>query len=302
MRRPLLIQGMWGLGDNVFARPFVRAACERYDVFLETPWPELYEDLPIKFVRLDRPRKLRTQQKNVAKQPAGRWVEAPRGRHWLKVSYGQELKRITIVEAIAKKFALFGVYSDLRPFDLPAFAAPFICEKPVAVIRPATIRTEWLAGARNPEPQYLEQISEALADSHEVVVVADLADGHEMLVGRMPFGHRYYVRGELGVTALLGLVRAADVVIGGVGWIVPVSIAYQRKAFIVLGGLGGHNHPNKITDPRMDLSRIGFAYPRSFCLCTNPSHSCVKTIPNLMQQFAAWARRVDLTLSLPRAA
>jgi hypothetical protein len=300
MRRPLLVQGMWGLGDNVFSRPFIRAACENYDVFLQTPWPELYEDLPIRFVRQDR--RLRTQQKNIEKQPPGRWVEPPKGRRWLKVSYGQELRRITIIEAIAQKFAAHGVSSDLRPFDLPAFPAPFTCEKPIAVIRPATIRTEWQAGARNPAPEYLEQISQALADSHEVVVVADLADGHEMLIGRMPFGHRYYVRGELGIRDLLGLARAADVMIGGVGWIVPISIAYQRKAFIVLGGLGGHNHPNKITDPRMDLSRIGFAWPRNFCLCTNPSHSCVKTIPNLMQQFTVWARRVDFTPFLPRAA
>src|SRR5262245_9263081 len=48
---PLLVRGMWGLGDNCYARPFVRAAAEKYDVWLETPWPELYEDIELRFVR-----------------------------------------------------------------------------------------------------------------------------------------------------------------------------------------------------------------------------------------------------------
>lgn len=300
VRPPLLVQGMWGLGDNVYSRPFIRAACDTYEVFLQTPWPELYQDLECKFVRLDR--RLRTQQKNVARQPAERWSSPPRRSRIVKVSYGRELHRATIVRAIAEKFATAGVRSELRPFDLPAFAAPFTCTKPIAIIRPATVRVEWLNRARNPEPHYIDEIARALADTHEVVVVADLADGHETLAGPMPFGHRYYVKGEIDVTQLLGLVQAADVVIGGVGWIVPVSIAAKRKAFIILGGNGGHNHPDRITDPRLDLSRIGFAYPRSFCLCTNMSHCCSKTIPDLMQQFGAWAARVGLMLSLPRVA
>jgi hypothetical protein len=287
MKRPLLVQGMWGLGDNCFARPFIRAACETYDVFLQTPWPELYEDLPIRFVRIDR--KLRTQQKNVDRQLSSRWHSPPKGARWLKVSYGQELRYKTIIGAIGDCFARFGIKWNSSPFELPAFSPPpFISQRPIAIVRPATLRKEWFNQARNPLPQYLGELARKLAETHEVVAVADLDDGQEWLDGEMPFAHRSYVKGELDIRSLLALVQTADVIVGGVGWIVPVSIACRRKAFVVLGGNGGHNHPNKITDPRMDLSRIAFAYPPRFCPCTLMVHRCNKMIPDLMAQFDRW--------------
>ena len=72
--RPILIRGLWGLGDNCYQRPFVRAATREYELHLETPWPELYADLDIKFVCGKR--KLRTQQKNMARQPPERWMRS----------------------------------------------------------------------------------------------------------------------------------------------------------------------------------------------------------------------------------
>ena len=76
---------MFGLGDNCFNRPFVRAAAARYEIYLDTPWPELYADLDIKFVRGTR--QLRTQQKNMARQPADRWARPPPMRE-VKIAYG----------------------------------------------------------------------------------------------------------------------------------------------------------------------------------------------------------------------
>ena len=72
MKPSLLIRGQWGLGDNIFARPIVRACVAKYDVWLETPWPELFEDLPIRFVAARRD--LRTQMRNVARQSPARIV------------------------------------------------------------------------------------------------------------------------------------------------------------------------------------------------------------------------------------
>ena len=71
----VLIRGMYGLGDNCYSRPFVRAATARYQVWLDTPWPELYQDLDLRFVRGTR--KLRTQLANMARQPADRWSRPP---------------------------------------------------------------------------------------------------------------------------------------------------------------------------------------------------------------------------------
>jgi hypothetical protein len=287
MRRPVLIRNLWGLGDNIYSRPFVRAAAKQYEVWLDTPWPELYEDLDIRFVRGNR--KLRTQQKNIARQGTERWSR-PLPMREVKISYGRELATMSIINALEHHWSALRVAFEPGLFDLPDMGpSPVVSDRPLAVVRPVTMRTEWLNDARGPLPQYVSAVAGQLMATHTVVVVADLAPGQEWLVGALPPAHRYLVLGELAVRELLALVRAADVVIGGVGWIMPAGLALRTKTYVVLGGQGGHNAPVKITDPRLDLSRIGFAMPDAFCQCTSMSHRCDKTIADPVGQFCRWA-------------
>jgi len=287
-RKPILVRGLWGLGDNIFQRPFVRAAARDYELHLETPWPELYAELDIKFVRGGR--RLRTQQKNMARQPPQRWMRsAPVPMREIKVSYGRDISTTSIVKALEHRWARLNVGFDPALFDLPDMGpSPVVSEWPIAVIRPVTVRTEWRNEARNPQPEYVAAIAAELMATHTVVAVADLLPGEEWTVGEPPTAHRYFVHGELSVRELLALVREADIVIGGVGWIVPAALALKTKAFVVLGGHGGHNAPEKITDPRLDLSRIGFATPEKFCRCTNMQHTCDKRIVDPLGQFYRW--------------
>ena len=277
---------MWGLGDNIFARPFVRAAAAQYDVHLETPWPELYADLDIKFVRGSR--RLRTQQKNMARQPSDLWFKPRQPMREVKVSYFDLASR-SIVNSLECRWAALKVTFDPALFDLPDMgSAPLSSDRPIAVVRPVTVRSEWRNEARNPRPEYVAAIAADLMATHTVVVVADLARGEEWLEGELPPAHQYLVRGELAVRELLALVRDADIVVGGVGWIVPAGLALKVKTFVVLGGHGGHNAPLKITDPRLDLSRIGFAMPEKFCKCTNMLDNCDKRITDPVGQFHRW--------------
>lgn len=285
------------MGDSIFARPFIRAACKQHDVWLETPWPELFEDLPLRFVKGDEP--LRTQTQNILLQSGARWSTPPsRVGRIVCLSYrGDDLERGSIVSTIERKMQV----GNLRPkWDLPPLGkSPVDTGKAkLAVIRPVTVRKEWQNDARSPRPEYIASIAQYLKSrGFAVVVVAHIKAGEEYLAGDLPPHNAAFVNGEFDVRQLLALVRDADVVIGGVGWIVPAAIALKTKAFIVLGGQGGHNAPEKITDPRMDLSRIGFAMPESFCRCTNMTHNCAKEIPNLMTQFDSWARCVGLICS-----
>ena len=64
------------------------------------------------------------------------------------------------------------------------------------------------------------------------------------------------------------------------------------KTFVILGGHGGHNAPAKITDYRLDVSRLGFAIPDRFCQCISMRHDCDKKISNLMDQFLSWRNRL----------
>jgi hypothetical protein len=285
-RKPILVRGMWGLGDNCYSRPFVRAAAKEYELHLETPWPELYADLDIKFVYGTR--KLRTQRKNMARQRPALWSR-PLPIREIKISYGGEISTTSIVNAMEFRWSRLNVAFDPALFDLPDLGpSPVKSEWPIAVVRPVTVRTEWRNEARNPRPEYVAAIAAELMATHTVVAVADLAPNEEWVVGDPPPAHHYFVHGELTVRELLALVREADIVIGGVGWIVPAVLALKTKAFVVLGGHGGYNAPEKITDPRLDLSRIGFAVPEKFCRCTNMLHNCDKTIADPLGQFHRW--------------
>lgn len=288
-RHPVLIRGMWGLGDNVFCRPFIRMAAEHHRVFLDTPWPELYEDLAINFVH--KPRKLRTQMANVARQPASRWSKPVIPMREIRITYGRDLAQFSIVQSLERAFMpLKGVRFDPVLFDLPDMGpSPVQSERPIAVVRPVTVRTEWHNTARAPRPEYIVALAAELMATHTVVVVADIHADQEWLLGELPPAHHHFIFGELPVRELLALVRDADVVVGGVGWIVPVSLALRTKCFVVLGGHGGHNAPEKITDPRLDLSRLGFAMPERFCRCTSMLHGCDKRIADPLGQFRRWA-------------
>ncbi|MFN4176428.1 hypothetical protein [Phenylobacterium sp.] len=288
MGRALFIDGLKGLGDNIYQRPFVRAQAMEREVWLSTPWPEIYADLPVRFVRTGTT--LRTQALNERRQPARTWGNPPAHAARVRPFYGAgELRRGSIVQAFERFLPL-----SRTPFvfDLPPMGpAPALATggKPIAVVRPVTVRKEWRNEARNPRPEYVAEIARRLMRTHHVVVVAHLAAGEEWLEGELPPHHQAFVRGELDVRGLLALVRDADVVVGGVGWIVPAAVALRTRAFIVLGGQGGHNAPEKITDPRMDLSRISWARPAAYCRCENMRHACVKTIPDLAEQWTAWA-------------
>ena len=283
----ILVRGMWGLGDNIFSRPFVRAAAAQYELWLDTPWPELYADLDIKFVRGTR--RLRTQQKNIARQKIDLWYPSP----WpplreLKINY-TDIGVRSIIRAMECRWAALKIAFDPALFALPDMGpSPITSDRPIAVIRPVTVRAEWRNEARNPRPEYIAAIAAELMATHTLIVVADLARGEEWHEGELPPAHRSFIRGELDVRDLLALVRDADIVIGGVGWIVPAGLALKVKTFVVLGGHGGHNAPEKITDPRLDLSQIGFATPEKFCKCTNMLHNCDKRIADPVGQFRCW--------------
>jgi len=280
---------MKGLGDNLYQRPFIRAAARSRDVYLETPWPELYVDLPRVFpIRTGTT--LRTQRKN-EERAAALYREPRRGCFLRRVSYGSaELRVGSIIRAMERSLPLKGapLVMDVPPSILtsPPLAGPY------ALVRPVTRRREWLNPARNPRPEYVAQVAADLRRRMPVVVVADLESGEEELEGALPPHDVAYLRGELDLPELLSLAAGAEVIVGGVGWIVPAAIALRRPAFVILGGNGGHNAPEKITDRRLDLSRLAFAMPDHFCTCERMTHPCDKTNTRLPLQWETFSSRI----------
>ena len=283
---PLIIRAPYGLGDAIYVRPVIRDAAARHDLYVETPWPELYEDLPLRFVQP--PTTLRVQLANVKRQPPNRWRSAPASAPTVFLYYSAEaFSQGTVYDAMASKMP--PVPDPI--WDLPDMGrSPFDADDaPLVLVRPAVVRQDWPNPSRNPRPEYIEHIAADMkARGYAVVVVCDLSIGEEWIEGAMPPHNLALTHGELSVRQLLAAMQEAALVLGGVGWIVPAAIACETPAFIVLGGNGGANAPDKIIHPLMDCSKMGFAWPETLCRCSDTHHDCPKEIPDLAQQWSAW--------------
>jgi hypothetical protein len=276
--KPLHLIGMGGTGDCVYSRPLVRQLVqERGEIWYSTPYPELVEDIPgVHPVRWGLMR-LRCQSKSMDATPGSVWSKLPPGPlKEIRIQYYLHSLRRSVVEDM--EWWTKEVIEDFR-FDLPDFG-PSPIEGAYVVIRPVSVRTEWMNSARNPDPKYVTAAARQLmARGYRVVCVGDLEDGQETLVGDLPPADTYLIRGELGTRQLFALIRHATLVLGGVGWIVPTCLAYRTTAVIIGGGLAQHSAPEFLVDRRMDASRMEFLLPDPYCWCRSSTHACKKAIP-----------------------
>ena len=230
-------------------------------------------------------------------QPAGLWVKPPDGLPTVALGYGHLEMDHGVFAAMERKLPMRGrpdwTLPDMGPCPLDTRGAP------LAVIRPVVRRVEWDNDARNPLPEYVHHVAGDLKSrGFAVVVLADLKDRLEWVVGgELPPHNIAFTRGEFTVRQLMATIRDAAVVVGGVGWIVPAALALGTPAFIVLGGNGGMNAPDKVIDRRMNGTRIGFAAPKEYCRCLDMRHDCDKRIPDIAAQWRRWASR---ELRVPR--
>lgn len=275
-------RGYHGLGDNIYQRPFLRHSPGAY---LQTPWPELYEGLDVKSVRTNT--MLRTQRKNETKVDCNTWHAEP---DLIPVNIGYGPRDLHTHGSIINTFRHQFDNSERLVFDLPSFkCCPIRADRKIAVIRPVTIRAEWDSESRGCDPKYISQAADILIDQgYHVVSVADLEDGKEWLVGDTPRANQYFHKGELSVKQLMSLIEVASVVVTPVGWALPASIAYKIPCYVIAGGRGGHNAPHIVTDPDMDLRKVGWAIPDSYCMCESAKHACEKTISNFTGKFKRW--------------
>lgn len=263
----MILQGMYGLGDNLYQRAVIR---EMGAVDLITPWPQLYVDLPVRCIR---PRTdLRTQAKNAARPDlAPMWSPSPAGERVKRIGYGADG---SILASFCRSAGIAPAHLDMGGPPTPPVGI-----EPYVVVRPATVRREWRADARNPDPKYLAEAAAAVREAgYTVISVADLSPGAEWALDPLPPADIVYHSGELTVEYLLALVAGAAGVIGGVGWLLPAALAYRVPMLLVYGGWGKSNGPQRIFDPRVDRSMITEAKPDNFCMCDDRAHSCNKNI------------------------
>lgn len=299
---PLVLELMGGLGDNIYARPFVRAwsAGEaRGPCWLYTPWPQLFTDLPVGVIKPSR-MGLRVQRRNIDEQPPGVWSSPGPRADRRRLNYCLAVPGESVIDEIERGVG----WPAGQPFvfDLPDFGPSPVTASRVAVVRPTTLRREWSNAARNPDPAYPARAATLLREAgYHVVVVADIDERAEPLLGELPEGDTNYLHGELCVTQLLALVQHAAVVVGGPGWIVPAAVATRTPLVVIAGGQAAHNGPSVLIDQRMDASRVRWILPDDYCQCRSMQHDCAKGISHFRARFIDALDELD-TSSTARAA
>lgn len=281
----IIVRTMHGLGDNVYHRPFIKSLSEKTPIHLATPWPQLFEDLPnVTIIDMGRAT-LRTQSKNIREYKETHDLENLGSGHTFIISHNNP--NCSIWQAYGQmKYPL----TTNHIMDLPTVpvSSRFPTDKPVAIIRPATIRKEWSNESRNPLQEYIQIAVNALAGYHRVLI-ADIDERYEWYDGGSITGcETYFEHGELSIEELIYFTTNAAVSIGGVGWLLPMGIAAKTPTFIIFGGQGKLNSPEKLTDPIMELGNFGYALPDDFCRCDQPLHTCDKTINSFGDKFNNW--------------
>ena len=295
----VLVECMQGIGDQLYSRPFVRLLARENEVYIKTVLPDLYSDIPgLNFLNPGSP-SYRTQKKGFEASTV-EFSTPLRFHRKINWGYGRlELKKHGIVSHMERAFGFEPGVNKIQ-FNLPLWESAdrliddvVFTAKKIAIVRPATVRKEWMCSARNADPQYINWAARILRDAgYYVISIADCATGEEWIDGEDPPADLYLHKGELGLNGTLALFKRADIVVGGSGFIIPAAVSAHTNLFVIFGGRGEYDNPHKVFDLRMDMKKIGWALPTNFCRCNQMNHDCDKTIKDLDSQFFQFMKTI----------
>jgi hypothetical protein len=242
---------MHGLGDNVHQRALVRAWIKRgFDVSLETAWPCIYHDLPIRFIQ--RPVALRAQLKNARREHA-KFVPGPSPHHTTNaphISYSRDrIERTpskTFLEAMFQSVGLGDEYAnadmslpipEMWAADADALITGWHTTKPILVYRPLVVRPEWRgSGIRNANVDQYAELIAMVRDSFFVVSIADLEPNREWIVGPRLIADATYHRGELPFDTMAAIMARAALIYTSSGFPAVLGPAVGTPTISIQGG------------------------------------------------------------------
>ena len=277
---PLYLQGMHGLGDNLHERAIVRKLVQTHEVWLETPWPSVFHDLPVHLV--PKATALRTQAKN-AKREVGQYAHGkPPAVMPQRIWYSHDQIRATgsFLGAMAANSVVKVVPADFRlpiPDAWQEKAQEWLDKwqpgKPLMIYRPLVERTEWAGCAqRNPDYAAYAQLAQIARKGRFLVSVADLEPRKEWMVGQDIGADAECHRGELDFETLAALTAQARLVFCSPGFAIILAQAVETPLVAVFGGhesarLYDHGDP-----------RCHWIQPITPCECFSKTHACRKQI------------------------
>lgn len=298
----LHVEGMHGLGDNLHQRAIMRELMKTREVWLETPWPQVYHDLVgPKLHLVSKGSPLRTQAKNAAAF-AKHFERLPTIEERLRISYPPASVR-THGSVLAGMCATVGV--ALGDFRMPvpkawhakaeAWVAKWKPARPIMLYRPLVERVEW-SGCRNRNPDHetYAALFEAIAPEFFVVSVADLVPKVEWAVGRRVRADVECHAGELDFETLAALAMRSALVFCSPGFLAVLAQSVSTPVINVVGGYedgtsfaaGGRYAPYLPIEPIRP------------CPCFSHTHACDKRV-DMAKAYAAVGEFAARTLPVP---
>jgi hypothetical protein len=247
--KPLVIQGMHGLGDCLHQRAVVKHYLELgRTVFLETSWPSVYHDYvetgQLRLVK--RNVALRTQTKNAVREhDKFHTAVAPMNGEVIRVMYhGTEVMKTnskTVLEAMCN---VTGTPYESADFRLPVpdewaegVELPGYNGKPILLYRPLVARPEWKGSIRrNAHPPHYAHVMRFLRRHYFVISVADLEPGREWLVGPQLRADLKFHEGQLTFEQIAALTKAASLVVTSSGFAAILGPAVGTPTLSIIGG------------------------------------------------------------------
>lgn len=243
----ILLRGHHGLGDNLHQRAIVRQLIAAgNDVWIETPWPSVYHDLPVHCIRKESP--LRTQAKNLERE-ANRFSTTPvPGDAWV-IQLRYDVHSVRAAGSVLGGISCPGFDASAADFRLPVLEGwqktaidtlrkhGFVPARPIMFFRPLVARTEFMSSVqRNPDEFAYRKLFESIRDRYFVVSIADLEPGKEWLIGDELDADVKFHRGELTFETLAGLAYISDLVLCAPGFATVLARAVETPCATVFGG------------------------------------------------------------------
>jgi predicted SAM-dependent methyltransferase len=282
---PLVISGMFGIGDCLHQRAFLRTLMRTHDVHLESPHFLMYHDLVAQGLKVYlKPTRLHAQAKTIQRE-ANLFAKGapPIGAPRRRTGYHKiEIDRYGSIIA-----AQFGTSGAIMPKEPPDFSLPLKAEwrqsaaqlvaqwdlkgKPLLIYRPLTIRKEWDGAARNCDPDAYEALFKSIRGRYFVVSIGDLIPGQEDIVGNEQEADVKLHQGELDFPTMAALFEQADLVLSPAGFAPVLAQAVHTPTVIVYG----RRESFKTTDAGgAHLAPTLGIEPDKTCDCHSQAHQC----------------------------
>lgn len=288
MNNPILARGMGGIGDTLHTRAIVRKWIERgHTVYLQTSYPEWFWDmrgkglycLPLKSDLRHAKRNEQGADYDDVAAPAGAlerqvWYTPRRIEH-----HGSFLKAMAeFADADGADDISLPIKADWRSLARVALeSSGYQFDRPLLIVRPPTLRSEWINRNRNPLPSVMPELLEAIRARYFVIGVADLSPGNEWLDGDESAAMTFdatFLHGQLHVTTQAAIMAfPGSTVLAASGY--PLVLGKATWAWTI-GVFGGHDAEHWVADGCPIPARWCGVRPIDPCECMlrDPRHTC----------------------------